>query len=492
MKRVLVAIALLVPGAAEAQSYRFPLELPGSGQQPYITAYRDLAAGGLQDWNCGTNTYDGHRGTDIGIGGFPVMDNGSRWIVAAAPGTVTFVVDGCFDRCTTANCECGGGFGNYVKVTHADGKSTFYGHMMDGTLQVALNDAVTCGQRLGKVGSSGYSTGPHLHFEPRYSSNTSDDPFSGPCGGPTSWWVNQGAYNDLPGTVCEGQPLPTPEGAIKGVVWDLSLTAGPNDAGNVRLPGTSIAIEGGAATTAREPDGYWTFTLAPGTYRLSATLAGFLVATKEVTVAEGQDTWASFGLERDAPLPPPEMDAAELIEETTDPILAGPGERVEKMWKVKNTGNTTWSSDYHLELIGGEAFDAPPTIPLSMEVAPEAEHVITLLLTSSAASGIYEGAWSLARTGLGPFGPTLDAEIIVQIDEPDPEPEPDPGVKEPPIMEQPMDPPAEEQPDGKRVSGGCVCAGQPANGAGALFLLLGLFSLRIPGRGKPRARSRAA
>src|SRR5262245_31445490 len=104
---------MIVPLLLVAQNYRFPMELPAAGeQQPYITAYRDLdGSGAVQDWNCGANTYDGHKGTDIGIGGFPVMDNGSRWVVAAAPGTVTFVSEGCFDRCTTADCECGGGFG---------------------------------------------------------------------------------------------------------------------------------------------------------------------------------------------------------------------------------------------------------------------------------------------------------------------------------------------------------------------------------------------
>ncbi len=222
MRLLFSAAVLCLPAVAAAQTYRFPMELPAAGeQQPYITAYRDLDdTAAVQDWNCGSNTYDGHKGTDIGIGGFPVMDNGSRWVVAAAPGTVTFVSEGCFDRCTTADCECGGGFGNYVKITHADGKSTFYGHMMMGSVQVSLNQTVTCGQHLGRVGSSGYSTGPHLHFEPRYASNTSDDPFSGPCGGPTSFWVAQGAYNSLPASLCEGEPMPTPEGALKGVVWD--------------------------------------------------------------------------------------------------------------------------------------------------------------------------------------------------------------------------------------------------------------------------------
>src|SRR5690606_6297803 len=43
---------------------------------------------------------------------------------------------------------------------------------------------------------------------PRYSDNTSDDPFAGPCGGPTSFWLDQGAYQGLPAEQCDTPPEP--------------------------------------------------------------------------------------------------------------------------------------------------------------------------------------------------------------------------------------------------------------------------------------------
>ncbi len=55
------------------------------------------------------------------------------------------------------------GYGNSVEVKHRDGKSTFYAHM--NTIAVRKGQLVEQGQNIGTVGSTGWSTGPHLHFE---------------------------------------------------------------------------------------------------------------------------------------------------------------------------------------------------------------------------------------------------------------------------------------------------------------------------------------
>ena len=56
-----------------------------------------------------------------------------------------------------------GGYGRYIKISHGNGYETAYGHM--SSIAVSSGDSVKKGDVIGYVGSSGYSTGPHLHFE---------------------------------------------------------------------------------------------------------------------------------------------------------------------------------------------------------------------------------------------------------------------------------------------------------------------------------------
>ena len=161
-----LVLALLLPCQAQAQKYRYPIA-DKHVSVSYVTAYYDH---GGKDWNCGKKRYSGHRGNDYGVGSWSGMSAG-RDIVAAADGKVVYTTDGHFDQCKTANCSGGGGFGNYVKLQHKDGKVTYYAHMKKGTVAVKVGQSVKCGQKLGMVGSSGYSTGPHLHFEVRSGSS---------------------------------------------------------------------------------------------------------------------------------------------------------------------------------------------------------------------------------------------------------------------------------------------------------------------------------
>lgn len=71
------------------------------------------------------------------------------------------------------------GYGNCAEIKHIDDEGnifyTFYAHMRDNSLQVIKGQQVTVGQVLGIQGSTGNSTGDHLHFEVRKSSGTNKD-----------------------------------------------------------------------------------------------------------------------------------------------------------------------------------------------------------------------------------------------------------------------------------------------------------------------------
>ena len=154
--------------------------------------------GNVQDYNCGSRTYDGHDGIDIRIPPFTwnTMDEGAVEIIAAAPGVIISKSDGNTDQ----SCAWGSGIPwNAVFVEHADGTITWYGHMKNGsTTTKDVGETVVAGEYLGLVGSSGNSTGPHLHFEVYDPDGNLVDPFQGVCNNLNndSWWLNQLPYFD--------------------------------------------------------------------------------------------------------------------------------------------------------------------------------------------------------------------------------------------------------------------------------------------------------
>lgn len=181
----------------ETVKFIFPLEAPGvSDNFTYwnIGSYPDLdPSSGIIDYNGGNATYNNHHGTDIGLGanGWTRMDLEIVNVIAAADGIIVDKHDGEYDR------RCGGshnpGGGNYIKLLHADSTYSIYAHLKKNSLtSKIIGDAVVAGEFLGKVGSSGNSSGPHLHFDVRDINNKLIDPnHSDPA---QSRWINPLPY----------------------------------------------------------------------------------------------------------------------------------------------------------------------------------------------------------------------------------------------------------------------------------------------------------
>lgn len=115
---------------------------PVQGQITSYYGYRNISVGG--------NTF--HGGVDIGASqGTPIL--------ASKSGTVS-------------RSGWGGGYGYVVFLDHADGSQTRYAHMSN--MAVSAGQTVGQGETIGWVGTTGASTGPHLHFEIRYGGNSID------------------------------------------------------------------------------------------------------------------------------------------------------------------------------------------------------------------------------------------------------------------------------------------------------------------------------
>lgn len=173
--------------------FRVPLE-GVAGEDWFYGALPNHAEGqdGHEDYACGRKTYLSQLGTDFLIPSFRDMDAGVA-VLAAADGVVTETEDGHPDRHLDGFPERAG---NRVRIRHADGYETVYRRLKAGSLRVAEGDDVAAGQPIAEAGSSGDSAWPGLRFEVRSPDGRVLDPWTGPCGGPTSFWLDQPPYPD--------------------------------------------------------------------------------------------------------------------------------------------------------------------------------------------------------------------------------------------------------------------------------------------------------
>jgi hypothetical protein len=147
-----------------------------------------------RDYQCGSRTYNDHNGTDFRVPDISAQRAGVD-VLAAADGQVERIRDTMADTLVslgsafaTKGLECGNG----VAISHGGGWQTQYCHMAKGSVQVTPGDRVKAGQPIGKVGLSGNTQFPHLHFTVGHNGRIVD-PFAhgakpGACGSGVSLW----------------------------------------------------------------------------------------------------------------------------------------------------------------------------------------------------------------------------------------------------------------------------------------------------------------
>lgn len=210
------------------------------GVDCWVVNYVDLDPGpGREDYRCGEMSYDGHKGTDIGLANEGRIQENVP-VLAAAAGKVVGTRDGEEDLGTAgiqaakaAGKECGNG----VRIDHGNGWATQYCHMRKGSVIVQPGQEVSAGDALGAVGLSGMTQFPHVHLSVVHGSDVVD-PFRGVLeGGESCGLGRQPLWDDRALASLAALKAPT---LLDAAFFD-------------RVPDSSVAAAGDAAVTSLSP-----------------------------------------------------------------------------------------------------------------------------------------------------------------------------------------------------------------------------------------------
>lgn len=287
---VAMALALTMASVSSAQPaglFALPIACD-VGKTCFLQNYFDVDPGpGEKDYTGGAMTYDGHNGVDIRLPTLAAMKAGVA-VKAAAAGQVKAVREGMMDVSTAvggpvpADRMCGNG----VLITHSKTFETQYCHMASGSIAVKPGDQVAAGQALGRVGLSGNTEFPHLHFTV-YRDGVRIDPFTPGLWNPAAKsalvhrapvLINMGfASGPVTGEDIDGGAIPGPRIDTNLVVYAraIGLNAGDNQKLTLLAPDGRTITQNAIPALDRAKAQYFAFTgsrnggrpWTPGMYR---------------------------------------------------------------------------------------------------------------------------------------------------------------------------------------------------------------------------------
>jgi Peptidase family M23 len=274
---VVLGLSLAWPsGQVKAIELRLPIDCE-IGVTCEVQNYVDLDPSlQARDYQCGSRTYNGHKGVDFRLPSLRAQRAGVN-VLAAAPGRVLRVRDGVPDMSVRKrgigavdHLECGNG----IVVDHGDGWSTQYCHLAQGSLLVKPGDKVDASQPLGRVGLSGVTEYPHLHFSVTFQGKIVE-PFAfeapeGSCGGGRPLWatslqlklaykpravLNTGFTNgelNMQAIETGDIPAPVPEAPLVAYVRAIGMKAGDIQKLQIVTPDGRILVESSATRLDRD------------------------------------------------------------------------------------------------------------------------------------------------------------------------------------------------------------------------------------------------
>lgn len=166
MKKTIGAAAFSVAAfsiPANAIELGMPIECT-LGETCMIQNYIDAEPGPeAKDFECGPLAYNNHQGTDFRLRDQAEIAKGYNALAAAA-GTVVQVINNQPDHGFAKAQDDPFGCGNAVMIDHGAGWVSQYCHLARGSVPVAKGQSVRAGEAIGKIGSSGGTDFPHLHY----------------------------------------------------------------------------------------------------------------------------------------------------------------------------------------------------------------------------------------------------------------------------------------------------------------------------------------
>jgi hypothetical protein len=312
------------------------------------------------------------------------------------------------------------GYGNYIRIIHEWNDHTWvtwYGHLSEVTIQAGR--FVLAGQKIGVAGTTGFSSGIHLHLTLQHighglANYTVDDvvdpaPFFRLDSGPG---FDEASFVDDV-TVPDGSEMKSGQSFQK--IWRVRNTGTTTWSTGYVLAFADGSQMGGPRAVVPP-----TLPVQPGQV---IDVGVILVAPERAGHYRG--IWQFRNPQKDLFARPlfadievkevKPFDEAVFVADVTveDGTIIQPGEQFVKTWRVRNSGTIAWNEQYALQFFGDDRMEGPNSVPLGRIVAPGETVEISVRLTAPQAPGRYRSTWKLCNAAGTVFEYELYAEIRV-------------------------------------------------------------------------------